>query len=121
MDLGGMLAATVAAVGMLQCASPSPATKAKGAPSQAGNAHLAAELARKGRLSELTRRARAAGATEQSIEDARDADNPKSAMAALVLAREAPAGGAQPAAGLQQLREELGSLKLSALLSLIHI
>eukprot|EP01045_Picozoa_sp_COSAG04_P015751 COSAG04_NODE_1268_length_7478_cov_41.075620_2_plen_472_part_01 len=114
-DLGGMLAATVAAVGMLQCASPSLATKAKGAPSQAGNAHLAAELARKGRLSELTRRARAAGATEQSIEDARDADDPKSAMAALVLAREARAGGAQPAPGLQQLREELGRLKLSAL------
>jgi hypothetical protein len=57
------------------------------------------------------KRAVAAGATEEAIEEALDAVDPLSALAELILALEKPAGGATSAAAL---RTELEALKPSA-------
>ena len=56
------------------------------------------------------KRAVAAGATEEAIEEALDADDPLSALAELILALEKPAGAAAAAAAL---RDELEALKPS--------
>ena len=60
--------------------------------------------------SALKRRARAAGCTEAEIEEADDADDPKAAMAALILSHEA--SGQETS---DVLRRELEGLKPSAL------
>eukprot|EP01046_Picozoa_sp_COSAG06_P004650 COSAG06_NODE_198_length_20467_cov_97.440986_1_plen_220_part_10 len=64
------------------------------------------------KLTELKRRALAAGVGEQAVEDAMDRSAPKAALAALLEQRHQGAAGAPQ---LQALREELATLKLSQL------